>query len=127
MASPPRPPRCPFSSFILHLSEAQVDAKMTEWHTYAIHWGERMPLARRRLRARGSFRVDAETVLDCDTSPAGALGLALAGQAVYGRQARGAGSSRVCWAGAAANGWKWPGWMSGWARSIPERPAGYHL
>lgn len=49
------------------VSEALVDAPMTAWHTYAIHWGTR----------RARFLVDDALVLDCATPPRGPLGLVL--------------------------------------------------
>lgn len=49
------------------VSEATVDASMTDWHTYCIEWG----------RERARFSVDGAAVLDCATPPRGPLGLVI--------------------------------------------------
>lgn len=49
------------------VSEAQVDAAMTDWHIYRIDWGH----------DRARFAVDGTVVLDCATPPRGPLGLVI--------------------------------------------------
>ena len=57
----------PLAQQAINVSEAQVTAPMTAWHTYVIRW------ERRRTR----FMVDGEPVLDCGTLPRGPLGFVL--------------------------------------------------
>jgi len=57
----------PVAQRAMGVSEAPVEADMTAWHTYVIEWGTR----------RARFTLDGATVLDCDTPPAGPLGLVI--------------------------------------------------
>jgi hypothetical protein len=49
------------------VSEAALEIPMTEWHTYAITWGEQQT----------SFSVDDELVLEAPSSPGGPLGFVM--------------------------------------------------
>jgi len=51
----------------LNVRETSLRASMTDWHTYAIDWGE----------VRATFSVDGETVLDGAPSPRGPLGFVM--------------------------------------------------
>jgi hypothetical protein len=51
----------------LHICEARIQAPMTDWHTYHIEWGI----------GRTRFAVDGQTLLLCDVSPLGPLGLVI--------------------------------------------------
>lgn len=57
----------PVAQRAMHVSEALIDAPMTDWHTYTLEWGAK----------RARFAVDGELVLDCDTPPRGPLGFVL--------------------------------------------------
>jgi len=65
----------PVGQRAMGVSEALIEADtcgepcrtMTAWHTYVIEWGVE----------RARFRVDGESVLDCDTSPRGPLGFVM--------------------------------------------------
>ncbi len=57
----------PVGQRAIGVSEATVEAEMTEWHTYAIEWG--IETAR--------FSVDDQPVLSCTTPPRGALGFVM--------------------------------------------------
>ena len=57
----------PLGQRSIGVCEAVVQAKMTDWHTYGIEWGQR----------RACFLVDGAPVLDCDTSPRGPLGFVM--------------------------------------------------
>lgn len=57
----------PIGQRAVNVSEATVQAVMTEWHTYALAWGRR----------RARFTVDGAPVLDCTTPPKGPLGLVI--------------------------------------------------
>lgn len=54
----------PLGQRAIGVSEATVEAEMTDWHTYVIEWGAR----------RARFLVDGVPVLDCARSPRGPLG-----------------------------------------------------
>jgi hypothetical protein len=51
----------------VNVSEALVEADMTDWHTYVIEWG----------RDRASFKVDEKIVLSDAPSPRGPLGFVM--------------------------------------------------
>ncbi len=57
----------PVAQQAIGVSEGLVEADMTAWHTYVIEWG----------LERARFRVDGESVLDCDRPPRGALGFVM--------------------------------------------------
>ena len=57
----------PIAQRALGVSEAIVDAAMTEWHIYTIEWG----------RKRARFMVDDTEILTCATPPRGPLGLVI--------------------------------------------------
>ncbi|MBN1427687.1 MAG: hypothetical protein JXB07_04825 [Anaerolineae bacterium] len=57
----------PVGQRAIGVSEALIDADMTDWHTYRIEWGVR----------RALFWVDGRIVLDCDTPPSGPLGFVM--------------------------------------------------
>ena len=57
----------PAAQRALSISEAEVPAEMTGWHTYAIEWGV----------SEARFQVDGKMLLDCDTPPRGPLGLVI--------------------------------------------------
>lgn len=57
----------PLGQHAIGVSEAPIEAGMTEWHTFAIEWG--VTTAR--------FFVDGELVLDCGTPPRGRLGFVM--------------------------------------------------
>lgn len=57
----------PIGQKAIHVSEAEVPAAMTEWHTYTLDW---QPKTAR-------FAVDGQTILACATPPRGPLGFVL--------------------------------------------------
>lgn len=57
----------PVAQRTVGVSEALVNAPMTDWHTYQIDWGRR----------QARFSVDGETILDCGTAPRGPLGFVM--------------------------------------------------
>jgi hypothetical protein len=57
----------PVGQRAIGVSEALVEADMTDWHTYRIDWGEH----------RAIFSVDEQTMLECGTSPRGPLGFVM--------------------------------------------------
>ena len=57
----------PIAQRAIGVSEAAIEAPMTEWHTYVIEWDTR--LAR--------FSVDGETVMESLSSPGGPLGFVM--------------------------------------------------
>ncbi len=57
----------PVAQRILSISEAEVPAEMTGWHTYAIEWGV----------SEAGFLVDGKMLLNCRTPPRGPLGLVI--------------------------------------------------
>jgi len=57
----------PVGQRAIGVSEALVEAAMTDWHSYALEWGLR----------RAVFSVDERVILDCATPPRGPLGLVM--------------------------------------------------
>ena len=57
----------PAAQRALSISEAEVPAEMTGWHTYTVEWGVKHAL----------FQVDGKVLLDCQTPPRGPLGLVI--------------------------------------------------
>lgn len=57
----------PLAQAAINVSEAQISADMTDWHTYSLTW----------QKNTAHFQVDGETVLACRTSPRGPLGFVL--------------------------------------------------
>jgi hypothetical protein len=57
----------PIAQRSIGISEAALEVSMTEWHTYAIEWGEE----------RARFSVDEERVLESESSPRGPLGFVM--------------------------------------------------
>jgi hypothetical protein len=57
----------PLAQRAMAVSEAEVEIAMTEWHTYAIDWGEKQT----------RFSVDDELVLEALRSPRGPLGFVM--------------------------------------------------
>jgi hypothetical protein len=57
----------PMGQKAINVSEAIVPVEMTEWHTYVIDWQQKTV----------HFLVDGETILQCQTAPAGPLGFVL--------------------------------------------------
>jgi hypothetical protein len=57
----------PIGQRAMAVSEALVDASMTEWHTYQLEWGIQ----------RARFSVDGRLILDCDPPPRGPLGFVM--------------------------------------------------
>jgi hypothetical protein len=57
----------PIAQRAIGVSEATVQASMTEWHTYAVEWGARRVL----------FSVDGDLALESESSPGGPLGFVM--------------------------------------------------
>ncbi|MEA3336495.1 MAG: family 16 glycosylhydrolase [Chloroflexota bacterium] len=57
----------PIGQRAIRVSEAVVPVKMTDWHTYVIHWNEQV----------ARFLVDDQVIMDCNRAPRGPLGLVI--------------------------------------------------
>lgn len=57
----------PVGQQAIGVSEAALEASMTEWHTYTIAWGAKV----------ARFSVDGEPALECASSPGGPLGFVM--------------------------------------------------